>query len=182
LGKLGHKNNFLDKCEKKTYCFGMAKNKPHVYKRKANGKADTGRPTKLTPEMKEKTFQFFSEYEPWYECQVEKQDKEGNVTTKMERIANPPPDFLGLAKYLEVSRKTVWEWIRDNEDFRNIIKGFGNEVYSHVLQENAIMGEYNPAFAIFAAKNRLGWKDKNEITGEGGKDLIPTEIIIKVIK
>jgi DNA-binding Lrp family transcriptional regulator len=84
----------------------------------------------------------------------------------MERCANPPPDFLGLAKYLGISRKTLWEWIRDKEDYRNIIKGFGAEIYSNVLQENAIMGNYSQPFAIFAAKNRLGWKDKTELSGD----------------
>lgn len=159
----------------------MAKNKPHVYKKKPNGKADTGRPSSLTPEIKEKITKYFDEYQPYFETPVETQDKEGNVTTKMKRCANPPPSVLRLAEFLNVARSSVWKWMEE-EEFSDFLKGKLEKTYSEVLQENALMGEYSQPFAIFAAKNRLGWKDKSEITGEGGKDLIPTEIIIKVIK
>jgi len=93
--------------------------KQYKYKnKKENGRNETGRPTKLTPEILEKVIKYFNEYEPWYECPVEKQDKDGSITTKMERVANPPPCMFDLTKILDVSRKTIWEWSRDNEEFR----------------------------------------------------------------
>jgi hypothetical protein len=132
-----------------------------------------GRPTEYCPEIIEKVKEYFEQYESCYECPVEKQDKDGNVTTKMERIPNPPPDFIGLAKYLGVTRWTVWNWIKKIPEFSNAVKDFGDHIYSHILQENALMGNYSQPFAIFAAKNRLGWKDKSEITGGEGRPLIP---------
>jgi len=132
-----------------------------------------GRLTEFSPEMEKKVRLYFEEYEPFYECPVEKQDKDGNVTTAMERVANPPPSMFRLAKFIGVNRSTVYYWMDSDNEFSDLVKGLLKDSYSEALQENAMMGKYNCSFAIFAAKNRLGWKDKSEITGADNKPLIP---------
>jgi len=143
-----------------------------------------GRPTKLTAELIQKTKDYFENYQPYFECPVEKQLKDGTTEARMDRIANPPPSLFRLAEYLGVKRWSVWDWSdprhsRYNKQFSNIItQGFTN-FYPEILQENTLMGHYNDRFAIFCAKNRkeMNWKEKSEIGGTDGKAI---EIIFNI--
>jgi hypothetical protein len=137
------------------------------------GKHPGGRPTTFTPDVLRYTEEYFETYEAWYESPVETQDKQGNVTTRMERHPNPPPSVLDLHRYLKnkgltVSRWSLYDWCdlgkpSEIPEFSQIIKKAAERLYPEVLQENAIMGRYSNPFAIFAAKNRMGWHDKQEV-------------------
>ena len=130
------------------------------------------------PKIIKKAIQFLEEYEPYFECPVEKQDKNGDVTTRMERIANPPPNIRILAKALGLSKSTLHRYLKNKKSW-DTVKELMDLTYSETLQENAIMNMYSGSFAIFAAKNRLGWKDKSEVSGENGQ---PIEIAFKIIE
>ena len=137
-----------------------------------------GRPSKYTPEILEDVRQFFDEYEPWYESPVEIQRKDGAVETRMERLPNPPPSILALHRHLRekginISRSVLYHWAENDAEFLTVIKSGLSQLYPEVLQENAILGRYSNAFAIFAAKNRkeLRWTDKQELTGADGGPL-----------
>lgn len=127
-----------------------------------------GRPTTYTPEALEATKEYFENFEAWYESPVIRTLKDGSTEERMERIANPPPSIMDLHRYLKaknlvVARASLYDWSeRDPEFSAAIKKGIAN-IYPEVLQENAMMGKYAPAFSIFAAKNRMGWHDKQEI-------------------
>lgn len=123
-----------------------------------------GRPTLYSEAMHEKAIQFFDDWEPWYECPVDTQDKEGNVTTEMKRCANPPPTMLRLAQHLGVTRSTVHLWMTEHPEFSDHIKRASVQCFEDGIMENAIIGQYAAAFTIFAAKNKLGWTDKQENT------------------
>jgi len=130
--------------------------------------ADVGRPTTYTPEVLEATEAYFENFEAWYESPVIKTLKDGSTEERMERIANPPPSILDLHRYLKaknliVARASLYDWSEKDPLFAAAIKKGISQVYPEVLQENAIMGKYAPAFSIFAAKNRMGWHDKQEI-------------------
>lgn len=141
-----------------------------------------GRPTTYTPEISEKAEQYFEEFEPWYESPVITTYKDGRTEERMERIANPPPSILDLhrflkAKSLDVSRWSLYDWAEEKNpryiaEFAQIVKSGIERLYPEILQENAIMGKYAQAFAIFAAKNRMKWADKQELTGAGGGAII----------
>ena len=137
-----------------------------------------GRPTKYSPEVLKTALRFFEDYEPWYESPVETQRKDGSTETRMERLPNPPPSILALHRYLrekglEVSRPSLYDWAETDPEFSTVIKDGVARLYPEVLQENAILGKYSNAFAIFAAKNRkeLRWTDKQELTGANGGPL-----------
>ena len=128
-----------------------------------------GRPTDYSPEILEKAIAYFDEYEPWYESPVDKQAKDGSVETRMERLPNPPPSIMDLDRSLGVARSSIYNWMDAHPEFMDALKKGIERLYPEVLQENAILGRYAGPFAIFAAKNRMKWTDKQEVTGaEGG--------------
>lgn len=106
---------------------------------------------------------YFDRYELFYESPVDKQLKDGSVETRMVRLPNPPPSIIDIARTLGVARSSVYLWMDSHPEFSDCIKKGIERLYPEVLQENAIMGKYAPAFSIFAAKNRMGWHDKQEI-------------------
>jgi hypothetical protein len=127
-----------------------------------------GRPTTYTPEVLEQVEAYFENFEAWYESPVIKTLKDGSTEERMERIANPPPSILDLHRFLKaknliVSRSSLYDWSEKDPIFSSAIKKGIAAVYPEVLQENAMMGKYAPAFSIFAAKNRMGWHDKQEV-------------------
>ena len=128
--------------------------------------AKVGRPTKYKPEYCTKLLKFVDEAQPYYECPVDKQDKNGGTTTKMERVPNPPPFLSKFAREeLGVNRSTLYEWAKVHEEFSNAIKKY-DEMFAEFLQLNALLGNYNAAFSIFTAKNKMGWTDKVETKNE----------------
>ena len=152
-----------------------------------------GRPTTYTPDILRHTEDYFENFEAWYESPVIKTNKDGSTEERMERIASPPPSILDLHRYLKgknitVSRWSLYDWCEKDgkaeiPEFSQVIKKGIESLYPEILQENAMMGKYAQPFAIFAAKNRMKWHDKQEIDhthhvepmviqGETGKTLV----------
>jgi len=114
-----------------------------------------GRPSTYDPDLVQQVGKYFEEYEPWREVDGKK-------------IPNPPPSKIDLVRYLRhsgfaISRSAVWDWEKLHPDFGNAIKTGIEQVYSDVLQENAMLGLWNTAFSCFSAKNRMGWRDQQTV-------------------
>lgn len=133
-----------------------------------------GRPTTYTSDVLRHTEGYFEDFEAWYESPITRTLKDGSIEERMERLANPPPSVLDLHRYLKsknltVSRWSLYDWSDEGKpteipEFSQVIKRGMARLYPEVLQENAMMGRYPGAFPIFAAKNRMGWTDKQENT------------------
>lgn len=119
-----------------------------------------GRPTDYKEEYCEEVVKFFN-VDPYWETPITYTDKKGNVTEKVNFIANDLPTLAGFAKKIGVSRETINEWQRVHKEFSDAVK-IAKECQESILITNALRGDYNPAFSIFFAKNNMGWKDKNE--------------------
>lgn len=140
-----------------------------------------GRPTTYTEDIQRHTEEYFENFEAWYESPVTRTNKDGSIEERMERIPNPPPSVLDLHRYLKsknvtCSRWSLYDWSDEGKpteiaEFSQVIKRGMEKLYPEVLQENAMMGRYPGAFPIFAAKNRMKWTDKSEVTGANGGPL-----------
>lgn len=124
----------------------------------------TGRPTKYKPEYVDQLIEFYS-IRPY---EVIK-DKKGKTYEK----ANDMPFLVDFAKKIGVGVATLYRWNEDKDkegnykypEFRDALKGFADH-RERILTINALRGHYNASFAIFCAKNTLGWRDKLEHSGD----------------
>ncbi len=75
------------------------------------------------------------------------------------------PTMAGYAASLNVGQKTVVNWTEKHPKF---LLGYekAKEIQEDRLVKMTLGGKYNPTFAIFFSKNRLGYVDKQEIKQE----------------
>ena len=136
------------------------------------GRTVVGRPTKYKPEYGGMLIDYIQSYEPFYDLPVQETSKDGETTIKMKRIANPPPSLIKFAHdVIGVSRATLYVWAGRHREFLDSIKTY-EEKFEDILSENTLSGSYNAQFAVFMAKNRIGWKDRQDHTS-GDKPIKP---------
>ena len=88
-----------------------------------------------------------------------------------------PYTMSGLALYLDIDRKTLVNYSKEEEYFPTIKKA-RDRVQSQ-LEENALLGKGNAVFTIFNLKNNFGWKDQVEVEH---KDLSKLDELLKGIR
>lgn len=96
------------------------------------------------------------------------------------------PTLAGFAASIGVSRDTLHDWAHAknvsgdlrNPSFSDAYKK-AKDLQEQNLVRGALTGIYNPTFAIFTAKNVLGWRDKveQEITGKDGSPLAGIQVM-----
>ncbi|MGD9382243.1 MAG: terminase small subunit [Candidatus Thorarchaeota archaeon] len=123
-----------------------------------------GRPSKYKPEYCEQLVEFFDR-QP-YEFVLS--DESDETSKKIKQICDLPT-LAAFAKTVGVHRDTIHQWSKDHSDFSDAIKK-AKELQEDILITNGLHGNYNTAFAIFTAKNVIGWRDKQELehTGKDG--------------
>lgn len=72
-----------------------------------------------------------------------------------------PYTVSGLAYALDMSRQSLLNY-ENKDEFFDTIKKAKDKIEAQ-LEENALLGRYNPTFTIFNLKNNYGWQDKQEI-------------------
>ncbi len=104
--------------------------------------------------------------------------KDGTTKETVKLLPNDLPFIRDFAKKIGVNTDTLYEWANKKEEDGALVYPEFSEALKAVkqLQEkiiviNALNGCYNSTFAIFTAKNVLGWRDKTEtdITSGGDK-------------
>lgn len=140
----------------------MAKNKPHIYKKKENGKNDTGRPSEYRQEYCQDMIDFFKGAPRFSE--VPESRTQGGQSGSVERhkqIPAPMPTFFRYADKIGVNDLTLQIWSEEHEEFfiaYNKCKALQKEW----LLEIGLSGMTPPASFIFIAKNVTDMRDKVE--------------------
>ena len=124
-----------------------------------------GRPTKFEPRYCKMLVDFFSS-EHYREVEVEHSNAKGDTWYKRELKANDIPYFSAFARKIGVTHKTLLQWTEHYTEFREAYE-VAKQLQEHFLIVNGLQGHYNAAFAIFTAKNILGWRDKRDVKHEG---------------
>ncbi len=86
------------------------------------------------------------------------------------RVANPLPYFGKFALEIGVTMMTLNRWLEKHGEFIETYE-MCKELQKYFVVVNALLGLYNPAFAIFTLKNISGWRDKQEIEHTGKLDI-----------
>lgn len=126
--------------------------------------APSGRPSKYEDRFVQELIDFFN-VEPYKEVTV--LDKNGGE--KVQLVPNKFPTLARFACNIGVCRDTLYEWSTAKDAKGNLIHEDFSYAYKRakdyqeaILAEGALVGSYNSTFAIFTAKNVLGWRDKSE--------------------
>jgi hypothetical protein len=144
-----------------------------------------GRPTVYKDTFPDLLVEYFSQ-PPTKEVKV--YDAKGN-----ERTEVLPNDFPTLARFavsIGVTKDTLHDWATaknpDGElkhpEFSSAYKKAKNLQEANLV-EGTLKNAYNSTFAIFTAKNVLGWRDKveQEITGANGSPLVMPSIQVSFV-
>ena len=124
-----------------------------------------GKPAYYMPEYCNEILEFFDK-EPFEERTVMKYYKNGDSEEKIQLIPCILPTLTGFAFHIGVSAGTLQEWSKEHTEFLEAIE-ICKAKTNYILVTNSLKGLYNPAVAIFTAKNLIGWSDKQQIEHSG---------------
>ena len=128
-----------------------------------------GRPTLYKPEYCERIVKFFN-VEPF--IREEYTDGNGNERTRL--VPNRFPTLARFAADLDVDRSTLAEWADKRDENGELVHPEFSRAYKRAkdyqeafLAEGGLAGAFETPFAIFTAKNVIGWSDKQSMEHSG---------------
>jgi len=108
------------------------------------------------PEFCEQMLAFF-DVPPFRITEVAKRD--GSIA--LVETAAELPTFAAFAKQLGTTCAVLAEWEKKHAAFHDAADK-ARDLQSNILIQNSLRGNYSASFAVFTAKNLLGWKDGKE--------------------
>ncbi len=87
--------------------------------------------------------------------------KDGSVS--LVEHASELPTFAAFAKKLGTTVAVLHMWEKKHPAFGQAAQR-ARDLQGNILLQNSLRGNYASSFAIFTAKNLLGWKDNKEET------------------
>lgn len=96
--------------------------------------------------------------------------KDGSVS--LIETAAELPTFAAFARKLGVTQAVLAEWERQYPEFAQAAQK-ARDLQGNILIQNSLRGNYSSSFAVFTAKNLLGWHDGKE---EGKKQ--PSALVV----
>ena len=115
-------------------------------------------PLRYRPEFCERLLAFF-DVPPFTVTEVQKKD--GSVT--FVETAAELPTFAAFAKQLGTTCDVLSSWEKTHPAFMQAVQK-ARDLQGNILIQNSLRGNYSASFAVFTAKNLLGWKDGKEET------------------
>ena len=134
-------------------------------------KKKVGRPTKYKVKFCKDIINFF-DIEPYEDIELPHY-KNGEVVWKdIKRMPNKLPTIRNFAKEIEVDYTNIYQWIKKHKEFRHAFTQ-AKGIRKWFLIENGLQGMYNPAFAMFVAKNITNMRDVKgvEVSGKDGESI-----------
>lgn len=127
-----------------------------------------GRPTKFNPSYTEEIINYFN-ISPNRNTIRTITHRNGSTIDEEVLIANNFPTLSGFACKIGVHRDTLYEWAHKVDENDKLVYPEFADAYKrakdyqeYILVTNGLQNLYSPAFAIFTAKNVIGWRDRTE--------------------
>ncbi|MBO7238550.1 MAG: hypothetical protein J6U96_04630 [Elusimicrobiaceae bacterium] len=105
------------------------------------------------PEFAARLLAFF-DVPPFRVTEVQKKD--GSIA--LVETASELPTFAAFARSLGVTQAQLMKWEETHADFAEAAKK-ARDLQGDILIQNSLRGNYSASFAVFTAKNILGWTD-----------------------
>lgn len=130
------------------------------------------RPTKLTPELISKAKEYLAT------CEDEEIER-GTDDKPIYHIKVKLPTKGGLARFLDVSRDSLYEWAKESEEFSDIMEALSAEQEDKLIN-NGLSGDYNPTISkVLLTKHGYHDKVETDITTGGEKiQMSPEKLLI----
>ncbi len=129
-----------------------------------------GRNTKLTPALIKKAREYLPHCKDEYERIVRDYSVANTENPPFERVKYELticlPSVAGLARWLRVSRETIYAWSGENRVFSDIYQDVMAEQEQRLLN-NGLSGKYQPIITKLLL-TKHGYSDKQELTGKDG--------------
>jgi len=137
---------------------------------KEKTKKNRGRPSKYVPALCKSLVDYFSN-SPYTikDMVIEKSD--GIKIGKTVFEPGDLPLFSGWCAEVGIDDDTMLNWAKSIPEFFGAYKK-AKQLQQRFLVTNGLHGLYNPAFAIFTAKNILGWRDQNMLIDQSTKNYV----------
>ena len=113
-------------------------------------------PLRYRPEFCERLLAFF-DVPPFTVTEVQKKD--GSIA--LVETAAELPTFAAFAKQLGTTCDVLLAWEKAHPAFMQAAQK-ARDLQGNILIQNSLRGNYSASFAVFTAKNLLGWKDGKE--------------------
>ncbi|MBO5011800.1 MAG: hypothetical protein J6C49_05040 [Elusimicrobiaceae bacterium] len=138
-----------------------------IHKKTALSKAEVrvakkAPPLRYRPEFCERLLAFF-DVPAFRVTEVMKRD--GSVS--LVETAAELPTFASFAKSLGTTCAVLDGWEKKHPAFREAAQK-ARDLQSNILIQNSLRGNYSASFAVFTAKNLLGWRDGKEDPSSAG--------------
>lgn len=134
-----------------------------------------GRPSKYDPKYCQELEDFF-DIDPYREVTDVYTYKDGTTKETVKLLPNDMPFIRDFAKKIGVNSDTLYEWAKHHPEFSDSLKAV-KQLQEKILVINGLNGCYNSTFAIFTAKNVIGWRDQTQIDHTTKGDKMPTPIL-----
>lgn len=108
------------------------------------------------PEFARRLLDFF-DVPPFRVTEVQKKD--GSIA--LLETASELPTFAAFARSLGTTQAQLMAWEEKYPDFAQAAKK-ARDLQGDILIQNSLRGNYSSSFAVFTAKNILGWTDGKE--------------------
>ena len=137
-----------------TQSIAMPETKKKTPRRKKQTNTLPERP--YEPEFAQRLLAFF-DVPPFRVTEVQKKD--GSIA--LLETASELPTFAAFARSLGVTQAQLIQWEQTYPDFAQAAKK-ARDLQGDILIQNSLRGNYSASFAVFTAKNILGWTDGKE--------------------
>ena len=120
-----------------------------------------GRPTEYSEEILEKAREYLDSCQDETERVVDMENEEKGYQKYKNKLVVNLPSVAGLALYLHVARKTIYNWADEHEDFLHILEDILAEQEKRLI-ENGLSGDYNPQITKLVL-GKHGYHDKQDV-------------------
>lgn len=95
--------------------------------------------------------------------------KDGSVS--LLETASELPTFAAFARRIGVTQACLLQWEKEHPAFAQAARK-ARDLQGDILIQNSLRGNYSSSFAVFTAKNILGWTDGKEETKKPERPLV----------